>query len=43
MGFSEGSRAALKDFIRAKLERNLEEPPCQPEENPIHPNYFTWI
>ena len=24
-------------------EGNLEEKPCQPKQNPVHPNSFTWI
>ena len=27
----------------AKNEGNPEEQLCQPEENPVHPNCFTWI
>ena len=36
-GFPRAGRAAPRDFSRAK------EQPCQPEENPVHPNSFTWI
>ena len=28
------------DFLRAKSEGNPEE---EPKENPVHPDYFTWI
>ena len=44
--FSEGwqpGRAAPRDFPRAKPEGNPEEQPCQPEENPVHPDSFTRI
>ena len=36
-------RAAPKDFPRAKPEENLKQKPCQPEENPIHPDSLTSI
>ena len=36
-------RAAPRDFPRAKPKGNPEEQPCQPEENPVHPDSFTWI
>ena len=36
-------RAALRDLPRAKHEGNLEEHPCQPDENATHPISFTWI
>ena len=42
-GFTRADRAALRDFPRPKSKANPEEQPCQPEENPIHPNSFTWI
>ena len=32
-----------RDFPRAKPKGNPEEQPCQPEENPVHPDSFTWI
>ena len=35
--------AASRDFPRAKPEGNQEEQPCQPEENTVHPDSFTWI
>ena len=42
-GFPRAGRAAPRDFLRAKPEGNPEEQPCQPEENPVHPDSFTWI
>ena len=42
-GFSEGGRAAPRDFVRAKPEGNPEELTCQPEENPVLLNSFTQI
>ena len=36
-GFSRPGRAALRDFERAKPERNPEEQPCQPKENSVLP------
>ena len=41
--FPRAGRAAPKDFPRAKPEGNPEAQPCQPEENPVHPDSFTWI
>ena len=35
MGFSEGWQGCS--------EGNPEDQPCQPEENPVHPDSFTWI
>ena len=35
MGFSKGSQGCS--------EENPEEQPCQPEENLVHPDSFTWI
>ena len=32
-----------RDFPRAQPEGNPEDQPCQPEENLIHPDYFTQI
>ena len=32
-----------RDFPRAKPEGNPEEQPCQPKENLLYPNFFTWI
>ena len=32
-----------RNFSRTKPEGNPEEQPCQPKENPIHPNSFTCI
>jgi hypothetical protein len=31
------------EFLRAKPKGNPEEQPCQPEENPVHPDSFTGI
>ena len=43
MGFPRAGMAAPRNFPRAKPEGNPEEQPCKPEENPIHPDFFTWI
>ena len=37
------SRAAPRDFLRVKPEKNPEEKPCQPKENLVIPNSFTLI
>ena len=42
-GFSRAGRAALRDLPRANPKGHSEEQPCQPEENPVYPNSFTWI
>ena len=42
-GLPRAGRAVPRDFPRAKPEGNPEEQLCQPEENPVHPNSFTWI
>ena len=42
-GFPRAGRAALRDFPRAKPEGYPEEQPCQPKENPLHPDSSTWI
>ena len=42
-GFQRAGRAAPRVFPRAKAEGNPEEKPCQPEENPVHPDSFNWI
>ena len=42
-GFPRAGRAAPRDFPRAKPERNPEEQPCKPKENPVDPDSFTWI
>ena len=34
---------AQRDFPRAKPKGNPEEQPCQPKENPVNPDSFTWI
>ena len=42
-GFPRDGRAAPRDFARAKPEGNLEEQPCQPNENLVHLDSFTGI
>ena len=42
-GFPRAGRAAPRDFPRANAERNTEEQPFQPEENPFLTDYFTTI
>ena len=41
--FSRAGRAFPRDFPRAKPKGNTKEQPCQPEENLVHPDSFTWI
>ena len=41
--FLRAGRDASGDFPRAKPKGNPEEEPCQPKENPVHPDSFTWI
>ena len=41
--FSEGWQDCSKGFPRAKPKGNLEEQPCQPEENSVNPHSLTWI
>ena len=43
IGFPRAGRAAPRDFPRAKREGNSEDEPCQPEENPVLPDSFTYI
>ena len=43
MGFSENWQGCSEGFPEGKPEGNPEELPCQPEENPVHPDSFTWI
>ena len=42
-GLPRAGRAAPRDFPRGKPKWDLEEQPCQPEENLILPNSFTQI
>ena len=39
MGFSQGWQGCSEGFP----EGNPKEQPCQPKENPVHPDSFTWI
>ena len=41
--FLRTGRAARRDFRRAKPEGIPEKQLCQPEENSVHPDSFTWI
>ena len=40
-GFSKGWHGCSEGFPEG--EGNPEEQPCQSEENPVHPDSFTWI
>ena len=43
MGFSEGWQGCSEGYPEGKAQGKSEEQPCQPEENPVHPDTFSWI